>query len=263
MSFILTEDIALHHLLHVLPPSAVTPSSANITSLERAHSPFLNSYGHWVFNYYERSFTWRWNEQLHNNLRGSMAYTAYYHVHNWIETWSLQSLVEGMASVHPDPSDLNYVLAYDQSSLIIPPLIQKTIAENCLLAILRSTTLPNLPQPSSQSHLISSSDTSMLPSSPNASQPLSVIFSSNTPFGSAAYSLLLYHNSASVPLGEVYSLLTCLLSLLHHSSPSPSVIYTNHLNSSHLVTDALTSPPLSHSWTVVFSPCSLFILLDS
>ncbi|KAJ3833416.1 hypothetical protein F5878DRAFT_665669 [Lentinula raphanica] len=151
----------------------------------------------------------------------------------------------------------------NRSSLTIPPLIRKSIAENSLLAILHSSTLPNLPQFSPQTHLILSSDASILPSSPNSLQHCSVIFSSNTPFGSAAYSLLLYQNSASVPLGEAYyGLLTCLLSLLHHSSPSPSFIYTDHLNSSHLINNTLTSHPLSHSWSSLLARSLYCWILD-
>ncbi|KAJ3832134.1 hypothetical protein F5878DRAFT_548596, partial [Lentinula raphanica] len=48
MSFLFTGDVSLRHLLHALPSTAITPTSANISSLERAHSPALNSFGHWV-----------------------------------------------------------------------------------------------------------------------------------------------------------------------------------------------------------------------
>ncbi|KAJ3963579.1 hypothetical protein EV361DRAFT_766646, partial [Lentinula raphanica] len=247
MSFLFTGDVSLRHLLHALPSTTSTPTPATISSLERANSFFLSAFGQWTFDYYARSVTWQWNEHLRDRLRGSMAFSAYSLVRRWIETWSLQSLADGV--VGQDTNGLVSTLAVDRSSLLIPPLIRKQIAENSLLAILHSSTIPSLPQTSSQTHLVSSSDASMLPSSPNSLQNRSVTFSSNTPFGSAAYSLLLYHNSASVPLGEAYGLLTCVLTLLHHLSPLPSIIYTDHLNSSRLINDALISQPLSHSWS--------------
>ncbi|KAJ3753735.1 hypothetical protein EV360DRAFT_87504 [Lentinula raphanica] len=249
LSFLFTGDVSLRHLVHALPPTTRTPSNASISSLERAHSPNLCSFGHWVFDYYDRSVSWHWNEDLRDKLRGSMAYTAYTHVRTWIEEWSLQSLAYGLVGIRNNEANPNTALFNDRSSLVIPPLIRKSIAENSLLAILHSSSLPNLPQPSPQTNLIASSDASMLPSSPTLLQHRSVIFSSNSPFGSAAYSLLLYQNSASVPLGEAYGLLTCILACLRHSSPLPSIIYTDHLNSTRLISDSLTSPPLPHSWS--------------
>ncbi|KAJ3717448.1 hypothetical protein C8R42DRAFT_534956, partial [Lentinula raphanica] len=249
LSFLFTGDVSLRHLVHALPQTTRTPSNASISSLERAHSPNLSSFGHWVFDYYDRSISWHWNEDLQDKLRGSMAYTAYTHVRNWIEDWSLHSLADGLVGTRINEASPNTALINDRSSLIIPPLIRKSIAENTLLAILHSSSLPNLPQLCPQTNLISSSDASMLPSSPTPLQHRSVIFSSNSPFGSAAYSLLLYQKSASVPLGEAYGLLTCILACLRHHTPLPSIIYTDHLNSTRLISDSLTSPPLPHSWS--------------
>ncbi|KAJ3830407.1 hypothetical protein F5880DRAFT_1463346, partial [Lentinula raphanica] len=247
MSFLFTGNVSLRHLLHALPSTTLTPTPANILALERAQSANLCSFGNWIFHYYDRSIIWRWNENLRDKLRGSTAFAAYSLVRDWIGNWSLQSLANGLVGVSTDISHPN--LANDRSSLIIPPLIRKSIAENSLLAILHSSTLPSLPQPYPNTNLIFSSDASMLPFSPDSSSHHSVIFSSNTPFGSAAYSLLLYQKSASVPLGEAYGLLTCTLTFLRHLSSLPSIIYTDHLNSSRLINDALISLPPPHSWS--------------
>ncbi|GJE96473.1 hypothetical protein PsYK624_126700 [Phanerochaete sordida] len=122
-------------------------------------------------------------------------------------------------------------IPFDTWSLALPRADRQTLAENLILAGLRTFSRPAL-HPSYTNFLASDASALLPPRSPD------VTFAATSALGSTVLSLL--SPTASSLHGEVLGLISAaLLNLRLPADPLPRTIYTDHLNSVHFVSSRL------------------------
>ncbi|KAK0460747.1 uncharacterized protein EV420DRAFT_1762933 [Desarmillaria tabescens] len=142
----------------------------------------------------------------------------------------------------------------------LPPRLRMQQAQDLINAYYAVS--PHTPFPTSIPPGIFASDASMLPAAPSFRHQHSVTFLSISHSSALAMNLDCFRTSAWVYHGETYRLIASTIHQYNLPSPPPHLpssptLYTDHLNSSRIVSSALHLPPLPHQWSSL-PGCSLY-----
>ncbi|KAK7048603.1 hypothetical protein R3P38DRAFT_2870378 [Favolaschia claudopus] len=130
-------------------------------------------------------------------------------------------------------------------SLALPRENRRAFAEQVLKAMIDASTIPVDPILNSSGQTLMASDGSCTPGMPKLHERRSTTFSTVGNKHAAVFSI--GGRNAGILQAEVYGLVAA--SLQASRNPSNSIpIYTDHLNSSRLISDAFSNPPATHAW---------------
>nr|VWO99263.1 MRP-like transporter [Ganoderma boninense] len=279
-SYLFVGDVALRHLVHILPSSPDSPSSLTITNFERAHVTHLSQIATWSSPSLSPS---RLHPSPHisGTLQPFSARRDWPAVSQWLRTLTLPmlvnsaaGLVEGVGSSSGQLATRGFAgsgfgslgglsathqLEYGRSGgefttrvmsdnrwqLALPPMIRRDMAEAAILAATRLSPHPGHLQPR-----MLASDASAV-----ASPHHHVTFAAATPHLAVVLAISPSEASTSSLHGEVFGLIVAALLHLHQpvvDSPNCPPLYTDHLNSVRFLetystssASTPTSPPLN------------------
>ncbi|KAK7038135.1 hypothetical protein R3P38DRAFT_2696655 [Favolaschia claudopus] len=226
-SHILRGDVAIEHLIRSSsdPPEGL-PRVAN--NLSRAGLNFLRQFGAWqtdsVQNVWRFSVSPDITPKLPLFSAASRDWPAF---RGWLTSMSITSVIMG------------------DWSLALPRENRRAFAEQVLKAMIDASTVPVDPLLNASSQTLMASDGSCTPGMPKLHERRSTTFSTVGNRHAAVFSI--GGRNTGILQAEVYGLVAATLQASRNTSNSIP-IYTDHLNSSRLISDAFSNPPSTHAW---------------
>ncbi|KAK0439458.1 uncharacterized protein EV420DRAFT_1316137 [Desarmillaria tabescens] len=237
LSFLFYGDVSLRHLnrtLHTrlsLPPQFITNlANAGLTHLFDIASFTLDPAKHDVVQLQP-------HPNVHFQNATTRAQEQWLQTSQWLSDLTLMDLCLDLEPLW---------------FLGLPPRLRMQQAQDLINAYYAVS--PHAPFPTSIPPGIFASDASMLPAAPSFRHQRSVTFSSISHSSALAMNLDCFRTSAWVYHGETYGLIASTIHQYNLPSPpshlpSSPTLYTDHLNSSRIVSSALHLPPLPHQWS--------------
>lgn len=221
---ILIGNVSLRHLIRSSASQKVSLLDPGlVSSLANNQITELRNLGAWYGHGVSRRFL------VHpylSYLVNGVAAAQWEEVKSLVESWKLQDLTDG---------DGELALTHGE---------RQTTGETLLLTIASTSHLPPHHSPSP----IIASDASMRPAAPRFGQHRQVLFAVTSPCRSVVLSAAKFGLSASILQGEAYGLIVAALEARHLYIHTQCPIYTDHLNSTHILHSALSFPLLPYSW---------------
>ncbi|PBK65559.1 hypothetical protein ARMSODRAFT_851529, partial [Armillaria solidipes] len=237
LSFLFYGDVSLRHLNRTLPPPLTLPPQF-ITNLANAGLTYLFDTAFFSTDPLDHAVLRlqpRLNVQFQNAT--TRAEEQWLQTSQWLSSLTLMDLALDLEPLW---------------FLGLPPRLRMQKAHDLINAYYAVS--PHKPFPSFISSGIYASDASMLPAAPSFRHQRSVTLSSISHSSALAMNLDCFRTSAWVYHGETYGLVASTIHQYNLPPPPPHLpsspaLYTDHLNSSRIISSALHIPPSPHQWS--------------